>query len=136
MRARTLLMWPVKVSFSRPDASSHSYTTTTTTTNNNHTKQQSTFYLVIFRHAHTQYVFNGLLTLIVLSPEPVANHSLLGSTVTQRTQPRWPLITLINFHGACHCGFMVVRALRCTICCVPRLNISAWTDMDRQIGRQ
>lgn len=27
-----------------------------------------------------------------------------------RTQPRWPLITLYNFHGACHFGFAIEGA--------------------------
>mmetsp|Transcript_43860 Transcript_43860/g.138848 ORF Transcript_43860/g.138848 Transcript_43860/m.138848 type:complete len:590 (-) Transcript_43860:160-1929(-) len=44
-------------------------------------------------------------TLIVRSAEPVAYHWLVGSTATQRTQPRWPEMTRISFHGACHSGF-------------------------------
>lgn len=43
---------------------------------------------------------------------PVANHSLPGSTATQRTQPRCPDITLNSFHGACHLGRGMVGALR------------------------
>src|SRR5436190_21974327 len=42
--------------------------------------------------------------LIVLSPAPLANHSLPGSTVRALTQPRCPDITRISFHGACHSG--------------------------------
>ena len=42
---------------------------------------------------------------IVRSAEPVMNHSLPGSTATERTHPKWPLMTRINFHGACHFGF-------------------------------
>jgi hypothetical protein len=62
-----------------------------------------------------------LHTLITRSAAPVTNHSLPGSTSTQRTQPKCPLMTYkkyhynednfsrflltrINFHGACHCG--------------------------------
>ena len=40
-----------------------------------------------------------------LSAAPVANHSLPGSTVQQRTQPMWPEITLNSFQGACQAGF-------------------------------
>jgi len=31
--------------------------------------------------------------LIVRSAEPVANHVLLGSTATDLTHPKWPLMT-------------------------------------------
>ena len=64
-------------------------------------------------------------TLMVLSLDPVANHSLLGSTAMQRTQPKWPLITLISFHGGCHSGLTDCRALRGTSCCVPLLRTRA-----------
>lgn len=32
-------------------------------------------------------------TLIILSADPVANHSLVGSTAMLRTQPKWPEMT-------------------------------------------
>lgn len=53
---------------------------------------------------------NKKLTLITLSPEPVTNHSLPGSKAMQRTQPKWPLITLYSFQGACHDGLGIVGA--------------------------
>ena len=43
--------------------------------------------------------------LIVRSPAPEANHSFPGSIANALTQPKWPLMTLNSFHGACHCGF-------------------------------
>lgn len=43
--------------------------------------------------------------LIVRSPAPDANHLLSGSTARARTQPRWPDITRISFHGGCQSGF-------------------------------
>jgi len=55
--------------------------------------------------------------LIVRSPAPLANHSLPGSTARLLTQPRWPDITRINFHGACHSGFGC-----CTVCFRTRLD--------------
>lgn len=33
------------------------------------------------------------LTLIVRSADPVQNQLLLGSTATDRTHPKWPLMT-------------------------------------------
>eukprot|EP00955_Chlamydomonas_euryale_P101055 365321-Chlamydomonas_euryale.AAC.22 len=42
--------------------------------------------------------------LIVRSADPVANHSLPGSTATLRTQPKWPDTTRYSLHGACHAG--------------------------------
>jgi hypothetical protein len=42
--------------------------------------------------------------LIVRSAEPVAYQELVGSTATHRTQPMWPEMTRIIFHGACHSG--------------------------------
>ena len=42
--------------------------------------------------------------LIVRSADPVTNQWLVGSTAMQRTQPRWPEMTRISFHGACHSG--------------------------------
>src|ERR1700733_6133627 len=42
--------------------------------------------------------------LIVLSPAPLANHSLPGSTARALTQPKCPEITRMSFHGACHSG--------------------------------
>lgn len=53
-----------------------------------------------------------LRTLIVRSPAPVANHWFPGSTVTDRGQPTWPLITRMSFHGACHLGFGTFMGLR------------------------
>ena len=47
---------------------------------------------------------------MVLSAAPVANHSLPGSTATERTQPMCPEITLNSFQGACHAGFGIVGA--------------------------
>lgn len=38
------------------------------------------------------------------SAEPVTNQSFVGSTATARTQPRWPEMTRLSFHGACHLG--------------------------------
>mmetsp|Transcript_22014 Transcript_22014/g.74034 ORF Transcript_22014/g.74034 Transcript_22014/m.74034 type:complete len:388 (+) Transcript_22014:235-1398(+) len=43
--------------------------------------------------------------LMVRSLEPVANHSLVGSTAIARTQPRWPEMTRMSFHGGCQSGF-------------------------------
>lgn len=43
-------------------------------------------------------------TLMVRSADPVQNHSLAGSTATERTQPRWPDTTRYSFQGACHTG--------------------------------
>ena len=61
-------------------------------------------------------------TLIVRSAEPVTNHSLVGSTAMHRTQPRWPEITRIIFHGACHSGFgRLLCVLRRGMMCVPLL---------------
>src|SRR3954467_15504482 len=42
--------------------------------------------------------------LIVLSPAPLANHSLFGSTASARPHPKCPEITRISFHGACQSG--------------------------------
>ena len=70
-------------------------------------------------------------TLMVLSLEPVANHSLPGSMAMQRTQPRWPLMTLISFQGGCHSGRTVCSALRGTSCCVPLLRTRAWENKER-----
>lgn len=42
----------------------------------------------------------------------MANHSFPGSTATQRTQPKWPDMTLKSFHGACHLGLGMVGVLR------------------------
>ena len=55
-------------------------------------------------------------TLMVLSLDPVANHSFPGSMAMHRTQPRWPLRTLISFHGGCHSGRTVWSARRGTSC--------------------
>ena len=52
----------------------------------------------------THALSSGACTLIVLSPEPVANHSLLGSTAMHRTHPKCPEITCISFQGGCHFG--------------------------------
>ena len=77
---------------------------------------------------HWSHIFNiKMVTLIVRSPDPVANHVLLGSTAMHLTHPRWPLITwcymgshdpihnnintLISFHGACHVGLMTAVRL-------------------------
>lgn len=43
--------------------------------------------------------------LIVRSPAPDANHWFPGSMASARTQPRWPDITRMSFHGGCHSGF-------------------------------
>ena len=43
-------------------------------------------------------------TLIVRSAAPVTNHSLAGSTASDRTQPRCPLMTRISRQGACQAG--------------------------------
>ena len=50
--------------------------------------------------------------LIVRSALPVANHSFVGSTATQRTQPRWPESTRMSFHGARHSGVATCTARR------------------------
>ena len=42
--------------------------------------------------------------LIVLSADPVANHSFEGSKAIDRTQPKCPEITALNSHGACQRG--------------------------------
>lgn len=63
--------------------------------------------------------------LIVRSPAPDANHLLPGSTARARTQPRWPEMTLINFHGGCHSGLtgcivfgpLDARLIFCCCCC-------------------
>mmetsp|Transcript_30974 Transcript_30974/g.55460 ORF Transcript_30974/g.55460 Transcript_30974/m.55460 type:complete len:215 (-) Transcript_30974:51-695(-) len=65
--ARTVLMWPVRDSFSVPLARSQ--------------------------------------ILISLSFPEEANHSLVGSTATVLTQPSWPDMTRISFHGGCQIGF-------------------------------
>ena len=54
----------------------------------------------------------GWRTLMVRSPAPVANHWFPGSTVMDRGQPTWPLITRINFHGACQVGLGTLLARR------------------------
>ena len=59
---------------------------------------------------------------MTLSAAPVANHSLPGSTVTQRTQPMWPEMTLYSFQGACHAGLGMLGAFLMAICvldCAP-----------------
>ena len=43
-------------------------------------------------------------TLIVLSEDPVANHSFEGSKAIERTQPRCPEMTALSSQGACHVG--------------------------------
>jgi hypothetical protein len=42
--------------------------------------------------------------LIVLSPAPLANHLLSGSTASARTHPKCPEITRMSFQGACQSG--------------------------------
>jgi hypothetical protein len=64
---------------------------------------------------------------MTLSAEPVANHSLPGSTATQRTHPKWPDITRYNFHGACHFGFGMVGARRGMMLCIILLAAGAGT---------
>lgn len=59
------------------------------------------------------------LTLMVRSAEPVTNQSLVGSTATVRTQPRWPAMTRLSFQGACHFGVGTCAARRRTIALVP-----------------
>ena len=73
---------------------------------------------------HGESLLSGACTLIVLSPEPVANHSLLGSTVMHRTHPRCPEITRISFQGGCHFGRRDCSALWGTSC-VPLLSTRA-----------
>lgn len=73
---RTVCEWPVSVSFRLPDARSQIYASPPP----------------------------PAATLMVRSALPVANHSLLTSIATQRTQPRWPAITRDIFQGACHSG--------------------------------
>lgn len=44
-------------------------------------------------------------SLIVLSAEPVQNHSFPGSNAIVLTQPRCPAMTYLSFQGACQVGF-------------------------------
>lgn len=54
---------------------------------------------------------------MVLSAEPVTNHSFDGSKAIDLTQPKWPETTALNSQGACHSGvgtttgWRVMRAL-------------------------
>ena len=80
---------------------------------------------------HGESLLSGACTLIVLSPEPVANHSLLGSTAMHRTHPRCPEITRISFQGGCHFGRRDCSALRGTSC-VPLLSTRACRGGDTE----
>jgi len=77
----------------------------------------------------TEQHFKMTVTLMTLSAEPVANHSLPGSTATQRTHPKWPDITRYNFHGACHFGFGMAVARRGIMLCtvLPAAGAGTWT---------
>eukprot|EP00418_Pyrodinium_bahamense_P050532 CAMPEP_0179165926 /NCGR_PEP_ID=MMETSP0796-20121207/81504_1 /TAXON_ID=73915 /ORGANISM="Pyrodinium bahamense, Strain pbaha01" /LENGTH=145 /DNA_ID=CAMNT_0020868497 /DNA_START=788 /DNA_END=1226 /DNA_ORIENTATION=+ len=46
-----------------------------------------------------------------------ANHSFVGSTATQRTQPSWPESTRISFQGGCHVGLGTSGRARGGIIC-------------------
>ena len=48
-------------------------------------------------------------TLINRSPAPLTNQLFVGSTSSDLTHPRGPLITRMSFHGACHLGFGTLR---------------------------
>ena len=64
--------------------------------------------------------------LMVRSADPVANHSLVGSTAIARTHPRCPEITRIIFHGACHSGLGTLAAIeRLGTKCVPLGTLAA-----------
>mmetsp|Transcript_56244 Transcript_56244/g.131844 ORF Transcript_56244/g.131844 Transcript_56244/m.131844 type:complete len:279 (+) Transcript_56244:876-1712(+) len=47
-----------------------------------------------------------------------ANHSFVGSTATVRTQPSWPDITRISFHGGCHTGLGISGRSRSGLTCI------------------
>ena len=81
---------------------------------------------IIDKRCGTQTKFTALAefvrcrhTLMSLSLEPVANHSLPGSTATQRTQPKWLEMTRYSFQGGCHFGFGIVGVFLGAINCVP-----------------
>mmetsp|Transcript_9485 Transcript_9485/g.19646 ORF Transcript_9485/g.19646 Transcript_9485/m.19646 type:complete len:215 (-) Transcript_9485:279-923(-) len=50
--------------------------------------------------------------LMVRSALPVQNHSLLGSTAIERTQPKCPEITRYSFQGACQSGLGHLLGMR------------------------
>mmetsp|Transcript_82389 Transcript_82389/g.191344 ORF Transcript_82389/g.191344 Transcript_82389/m.191344 type:complete len:248 (-) Transcript_82389:123-866(-) len=58
--------------------------------------------------------------LMSLSLPEEANHSLVGSTATHRTQPSWPESTRMSFQGGCHTGLGTSGRSRggliCTTC--------------------
>lgn len=82
---RTVDICPVSDSLSSPDAKSQIYACGVQRT------EFSKMVVTLDRELES-------LTLISLSPAPVANHWLPGSTVTARTHPKCPELTLESFH--------------------------------------